>query len=192
MFEYLAKYRVIFVTGPHRSGTTICARMITHDTGHDLVIEDDFRFSQLPQLAAFIQADYGPIVVQCPFLADIIHDLKYLIDLDMSQALVVFMHRYRRDIIASETRARVDFQRVGESQKKRYHTKSNEHISDIRYEAWQDQQQMIPHSLDVGYESLRAHPLWVEDRSDMPFGHEVGKGRLPEVFLDAINSARNI
>lgn len=192
MFKHLAKHKVIFVTGPHRSGTTICSRMIAHDTGHDLVVEDDFRFSQLHQLATFTQADYGSIVVQCPFLADIIHDLKYLIDLDMDHALVVFMHRYRRDIIASETRARVDFQRLGETQKKKYHTEANEHISDIRYEAWQDQQPMIPHSLDVGYESLRDHPLWIEDRSNIPFQHEIGKAVLPKVFLDVIDFTRNL
>jgi hypothetical protein len=180
------------VTGPHRSGTTICARMIAADTGHDLVIEDDFGFAKLPQLAAFIQSNYAPIVVQCPFLADIIHDLKYLIDLDMDEVLVVFMHRYLRDIIASEDRTRVDFNSMGNAIKKRINAESDQHVSDIRYEAWSDQCQVIPHALDVGYESMRQHYMWLEDRKQLPFGHDISRPRLPQVFIDGINAAQNV
>ena len=31
MFDFLSKYQIILVTGPQRSGTTICARMIASD-----------------------------------------------------------------------------------------------------------------------------------------------------------------
>lgn len=166
MFESLRHHRVILVTGPHRSGTTIAAKMIAHDTGHDLVLEDDFGYSRLHEMLAFIQADYGPCVIQCPFLAHIVHDLG----IDMGKCLVVFMHRFRRDIIASEEKARtkrgnkVNFQGIGATQKAWYHSQAKRHISDLKYESWEDQCVMIPHAMDLAYITLRDHELWVENR----------------------------
>ena len=89
MFNNLWHYWIIFVTGPNRSGTTICARMIAKDTGHDRVIEDEFNGANLKQLASFTQSNYGPLVIQAPFLSNVIHDLNHLIGLDMSKVLVV-------------------------------------------------------------------------------------------------------
>ena len=207
MFKHLKKHRNIFVTGPHRSGTTIAAKMIANDTGHDLVLEDDFYYSNLKQLLTFIQSDYGPLVVQCPFLSDIIHDLNYLGDIDMEQSLVVFMHRYRRDIIASEGRARtkngspVDFDRIAQGQKNRYHSKTAQHISDLKYEAWEDQCKVIPNGLDVGYEELKAHPMFINGKRNFSIRQtEPGvepslvppQARLPGQFANAIRALSNI
>jgi hypothetical protein len=166
--------------------------MIAHDTGHDLVIEDDFENANLIQLAGVVQSECGPIVVQCPFLSDVVHDLGYLIGVDMERALVVFMHRYRPDIIASEERAAVDFESVSLGQKRRYHAHGSEHISDVKYEAWEDQCQVIPHALDVGYESLCDHPLWIEDRTALKFQHEIRQPRLLPAFGEGLIALHNI
>ncbi len=192
MFAHLAKHKIILVTGPHRSGTTICARMIAHDTGHDFVIEDEIGFSQLHLLATFIQADYGPVVVQCPFLSHIIHDLKYLIDLDYDDVLVVMMHRYKKEIIRSEMRSKVDFQTVGQRTKETYRCKDNGHASDIKYQCWEEHCTFLTHAMDIGYESLKEHPLWMEDRSTLKFEHDVRHPPLPKVFRDGINAIHNI
>lgn len=168
MFEGLSKYQTIFVTGPNRSGTTIAARMIAQDTGHDLVLEDDFGYSNINRMLAFIHSGYGPLVIQCPFLSHVIHDLEYIGDVDMDSSLIVFMHRYRRDIIDSELRANekngVDFESVGEKTRYRYHFDGTMHASDLKYEAWEKQRPFVPNYLDLGYESLRGHPLWIEKR----------------------------
>ena len=182
MFQDLKKHRHIFVTGPHRSGTTICARMIAQDTGHDLIIEDEFNRSNLALLAAFIQADYAPSVIQCPFLANIIHDLNYLIELDMQETLVVFMHRYVKDIIDSEMRSPVAFELVSEHQQEEYNfgsIKLEQHISDFKYESWEEQRESIPHYLDQGYEALRNHPLWLDARAALPFEHVMQPPKFP-------------
>lgn len=192
MFEDLAKYRVVLVTGPHRSGTTICAKMIAHDTGHDFVIEDDIGFARLPQLAAFIQSNYGPMVVQCPFLSHIIEDLKYLIDLDYDDVMVVMMHRYRADIIRSEVRSKLNFNLVGARTKMAYRSESEAHASDIKYLCWEGQCRVLPHAMDVGYESLKDHPLWIEDRAALQFEHGVKHGQLPKVFRDGIIAVQDI
>jgi len=191
-FHELKKYGHIFVTGPHRSGTTICARMIAHDTGHDLVLEDEFRCTNRSQFSAFLHSDYGPRVMQCPFLSNEIHDLEYLYDIDMSKVLVVFMHRYRKDIIDSEDNAPVDFESIGRGQKRAYHEVRNIHPSDIKYDAWEDQCRVIPNALDVGYESLKSHPLWDSDHKNLPFQHEVRQPVISGRVRDVIRTLSNI
>jgi len=188
VFAELKKHRVILVTGPHRSGTTICAKMIAHDTGHDFVIEDEIGFGDLRKLSSFVHSNYSPVVIQCPFLTHIIDELNYAIDLDYSDTLVVMMHRYLPDIILSETKSKVDFNAVGENTRRAYRDESDAHPSDIKYKLWEYQCAVIPNAIDVGYESLKEHPLWIEDRSDMTFQHEIIQAPLPKVFRDGIRA----
>lgn len=172
MFGELAKYDTIFVCGPNRSGTTIAARMIAADTGHDTVLEDDFGYSDLAQFAAFVHGDFGPRVIQCPFLTHVIHDLPYLLDFDMGSSLVVMMRRPVDEIELSEQRAvardgkKIAFGQIGEARKKNaYHDHSDKHISTVCYESWEDQKRLIPNSIDLEYHSLRTHGMWVENRN---------------------------
>lgn len=191
MFSNLAKHRVILVTGPHRSGTTICAKMIAHDTGHDFVIEDEIGFGDLRQLSSFVHSNYGPVVIQCPFLTHVIDDLNYPIDVDYSETMVVMMHRYLPDIIASETKSRVDFNAVGVGTKRAYRNESDDHPAEIKYRCWEDQCTILPNAIDVGYESLKDHPLWIEDRVGMKFQHEIKRAPLPKVFRDGLHAIQN-
>ncbi len=180
MFEHLKKHRVILVTGPHRSGTTIAARMIAEDTGHDFVIEDEIGFSRAALLSLFVQANYGPLVVQCPFFCNDIQMLKWHACIDWEETCVVMMHRYRKDIEASEEKAkRVNFAALGEAQKRAIGDTSERHVSDVKYEQWELQRQHITNTFDVGYESLRDHPMWIEDRTKFRFQHGVNTRRPP-------------
>lgn len=191
MFSHLSQYRRIFVTGPHRSGTTIAARMIAKDTGHDLVMEDSFNCSNRAMFAAFLHSDYGPQVIQCPFLCHEVHDFGYLYDIDMDECLVVMMHRYRGDIIESEKRSPVNFDSIGNGQN-REHNWAVGHASDVKYDAWMDQCQVIPNAIDLAYESLRGHPLWRDDHKSIPFQHEVRRSTPPRVFADGLRALSNI
>jgi len=141
--------------------------MIAHDTGYAFVPEEDFGCGKLPELAAILQSGFGPMVIQCPFLTDIIHDLGYYLCVEMDKALVVMMRRDIDDIKASEARTiaadgkNIDFDYVGRRQRRVYHLEeSQQHIAEIRYRSWQDQKKVIPNALDVEYESLSEHPLW--------------------------------
>jgi hypothetical protein len=193
MFEHLKKHRVILVTGPHRSGTTIAARMIAADTGHDFVIEDEIGFSKVQQLALFIQAEYGPLVIQCPFLLPNIHHLGEIASVDWDETCVVMMHRYRKDIEASEEKAkRVDFKMLGHAQKRLYGEQSQRHVSDVKYEGWQLQQPTLLHTLDVGYPSLADHPLWVENRASFRFQHEVRNPEMPQGFKEGMDLVQEL
>ena len=90
MFESLKKHDIILVTGPQRSGTTICARMIAHDTGHTYI--DEARFITWDaEKALQIAQDMAPSVVQGPGLLLRAHEFDN----------VIFMRRLLKDIEAS-------------------------------------------------------------------------------------------
>jgi hypothetical protein len=168
--------------------------MISEDTGNRYVIEDEIEFSNLELLKESIDSG-DHVVVQCPFFLPIIHQLDKRIGLDYDETCVVMMHRYRRDIEASEERAkRVNFKRLGWAQKRLYGEQSQRHVSDVKYEGWELQRPLIPNTLDVGYLSLRDHPLWVEDRSAFRFidQHKVTTPPLPPGFQDGISLLKGI
>lgn len=192
LFEHLSGHHIILVTGPHRSGTTICAKMIAEDTGHRFVVEDDIEFSKLNLVQETLEVG-DPVVIQCPFLMPIIHELDLGIGLDYGETCVVVMHRYRKDIEASEEKAkRVNFKGLGYKQKLLYGVTSDLHVSDIKYDAWESQREHIPNALDVGYLSLSDHPMWVEDRKAFRFQHKVKKPPMPEGFIDGLNLIQNL
>lgn len=191
MFEQLQDFHVAFVVGPHRSGTTICARMIAQDTGHRFVIEDDIGFSNGEMMKE--QLDIGdPVVIQCPFFLPYIDTVGHHTKLDPDDFCVVMMHRYRKDIEVSEEKARrVNFAGLGENQKRQYGINSPLHVSDVKYAAWEKQRTKIKHAFDVGYLELADHPLWVEDRSKFTFQHSLNR-KIPEGFIDGINLAQEV
>jgi hypothetical protein len=72
VFEELAQYGQIVVTGPQRSGTRIATQMIASDTGHRYV--DEAKFG-VRDVEAWLRAlDGGNVVVQSPGLA------KHIVD----------------------------------------------------------------------------------------------------------------
>lgn len=160
--------------------------MIAQDTGHRYVVEDEIEFSKIKLLREVIGAG-DTVVIQCPFFLPIIHQLNFCVDLDYDESCVVMMHRYRRDIEASEEKAkRVNFKRLGFGQKRLYGEFSERHVSDVKYEAWEKQRDQIPNTLDVGYPSLSGHPLWVEDRTAFRFQHKIKQPEMPAGFKDGM------
>jgi len=67
LFDWLASFDKILVTGPQRSGSRICAQMIAYDTGHEYVDEEDLSMDSLYQLCGFLEDQRG-LVIQCPTL----------------------------------------------------------------------------------------------------------------------------
>lgn len=147
MFEHLAGYRSIIVTGPHRSGTTICAEMIGHDTGLTVYREESFGFRNIIEAEPLIRMGG---VFQGPYL------LPWLPILTDAQTLVVYMDRDRESVAASirGLKARgVSLPYFSQCQARRL---------------WGEMSGLFE-SLVVDYESLRGHPLWREDRKG--WGH---------------------
>ena len=161
MFKHLAKHDVILVSGPQRSGTRIAAKMIAADTGHRCVDENEFRVYSRKRLYAIMQQ--GRVVIQCPAMSHTLHEIA------TDDTLVVFMIRDLEDIVASERRINwtggpyIEMKNYGLARKaaKRYRRHGGQ-VAPLKYARWWGyQRERVQHWLELEYESLAAHPLWV-------------------------------
>lgn len=167
MFENLKSYQTILVTGPQRSGTTICARMIAHDTGHYFVDEKAIAINNsrvLENLLYFTSKANQSLVIQCPGLCRYIHEFGN------KSILIVMVYRSIEAIIKSQTRIRWDGE-LRERAHYKYQIDDMNYIpiAQMKYDFWKsDQQALVANSKKVIYESLSSHPLWIpqEDRID--------------------------
>ena len=164
MFAHLAKHKKILVTGPHRSGTTFAATAIQHDLAeHGLIKEELCKFSQRG-LEHWLECP-EPMVIQAPFASDICHQYP--------QAFIVFMFRNIADIEKSQWKMvmangqKVFWPKFEMGVRGVYHSDDyTKTLAEITYENWQEQKERIPNYLELQYESLMNHPLWITDRSD--------------------------
>ena len=99
MFEHLAPFRVILVTGPQRSGTRFAAQAIAQSLGRVFVDEREIHIDSRYSLAIFLRLTSVPVVVQCPALCHCIHQFA-----QSDQTAVVMMRRAIEDIVASQGR----------------------------------------------------------------------------------------
>ena len=154
MFEYLKKHKIILVTGPQRSGTTICARMIAHDTGHTYIDEQRFQIWDVKK-ARQIAKDMAPSVVQGPGL---------LLDADRF-VNVVLMKRRLKDIEKS-LRLRA---RLAETLAKKYYpalltNDPAKFLPAIMYANYfVTARPKVHNQIDIDYFDLQRHPLWVPE-----------------------------
>jgi hypothetical protein len=151
MFEWLAEFNTVLVTGPQRSGTRIASRMIAHDIGYEHIDEDAIHMDSIYKLYSII-TEKNHIVVQCPVLCRYVHMLAD------DHVAVVLMRRNIEDIIASQKR----IQWMWEWLELARYDRSDGIISEVKYQFWDQVQKVhIKHAFEVEYESLAAHPLWI-------------------------------
>jgi len=169
MFEYLAKYPKILVTGPHRSGTTFAATAIQYDLRdtHGLVREELCWRPDLDLTAVrmWLYETPAPIVMQAPFVADCCHQFP--------QAFVVFMFRDVDDIERSQADHmvlkngnKVAWRWIARTEFGKYNHTGGKKVAELKYETWRFQRERLPFHLELEYESLRSHSLWVDNRKD--------------------------
>jgi hypothetical protein len=160
MFEHLKNFEIIVITGPQRSGTHICGKMVSNDTGIKWFGERPPRMDTRKLIAgeeSRLIRDDLPYVWTAPRICRWCH----IIGQEPGVA-VIFMHRNINDIIKSQ-------ERIG--------WKSNEIqlslYNDVGYfegnscEAKYDyfekyQKDKIPNLFEVEYESLNSHKLWID------------------------------
>ena len=158
MFDGLEKFPIIVVTGPQRSGTRVCARMIGYSLGHEIVDERDIHIDSL--YALMIRIDKArqqgeKIVVQCPALSYAAHFLGQFADV-----CVVMMMRDKNDIRASEKRVGWKW---GSLEKMHYPDEMRFWAIDtIKYEYWKVQKTRIKNAVEIWYEGLKDHPKWLD------------------------------
>jgi len=162
MFKHLKKFSTILVTGPQRSGTRICAKMIAKDTGHLYIDELKIHIDSLYLLASW-QKKKEAIVVQCPSLSRYIHLIA-----NKPEIAVVWMLREMNDIYASQKRIGW----AGEAiERMRYEEYSKDlPIARIKLDYWRKvQKPKIKNAFEVEYESLSSHRLWLDKEERVNF-----------------------
>jgi len=159
MFQWLGKFEKILVTGPQRSGTRICARMIAYDTGYQYIDEIEIGVDSLNWFWSFFSKNRY-FVVQCPALCRYVHMFS------ADDTGVVLMLRKIDDIITSQERIDWNSERI---ELARYDS-SEGIIADIKYKFWKENQvKHIKHTFEIEYESLVGHPLWVPNHLRLNF-----------------------
>lgn len=181
MFQDLKSHLNILVSGPQRSGTRICAKMVAADTGLHYIDETD-----IPQLftgkspqeqdqdwdeignhvSQIVQGmvDTRSFVLHCPPLMPWIHKIK--------NALIIITWRPVDEILRSADRinwrkSRQEFEynkmgytRFGKAMPGR--PKTFKPLAELKYEYFEKfQQPQLDKYLAVDYHSLRKHQLWV-------------------------------
>lgn len=151
MFEWLVNFDKILVTGPQRSGTRICAKMIANDTGFEFVDEASLAMDGLYRLNYFLNAA-RPLVIQCPVICRHVHMFND------EKTAVVLMRRSVDDIVKSQERIGWQWEWL---ELARY-DRTDGPIAEIKYQFWDEyQKERIQHAFEVEYESLVMHPLWI-------------------------------
>ena len=170
-FTDLRKYKRVLVTGPQRSGTRIAAKIIAHDTGLRYVDEDEFS-AHSESLFGIIVFNEINIVVQCPGMSHIIHKFSE------HDTLIVMMIRDIDDIVASEKRVGWDYGYFREliklgvpnsSSVLRTARRNKVKPSELKYKLWNEQKKTIQHYMELDYESLSNHPLWIPKEERLNF-----------------------
>jgi coenzyme PQQ synthesis protein D (PqqD) len=169
MFEWLKKFRKILVTGPQRSGTRICAKMIARDTGYKFIDEKAFGADSIYRLFHVIQRNEH-CVIQGPGLCRYVHMFEG------EDTCIVLMRRNIKDIVASQERIGWTWERA---ELMRY-DRPDCVIARVKYDFWEKYQKaLIRHAFEVEYESLAGHPLWVPKKQRLNFRADQTE-RLPD------------
>jgi hypothetical protein len=162
MFEHLAAYRRIVVTGPQRSGTRIGAQMVAADTGQRFVDEAEFLIKDSDLFREFLEQD--GVVVQAP------HMLKDVVDDPPPGIFIVLMRRDLDAIHASAARIRWTEQFGGNTTELKKFGLTEGDSAAVKYDYWDSHQKLVPF-MEVPYDSLRAHPMFVSEDQRKSFGH---------------------
>jgi len=167
MFEYLSEFNQVLVTGPQRSGTAICAKMIATDLGYRFMAEshmwDGGRDTEEWVTLRRVLGKYDNITVQCPMQCRWIHQFS------ADNVAIVMMLRNLEDIRASELRIGWNDWRQRRMYEGLVGGSDDRHIAVVKWLYWeQAQKSTILHPFEVAYEFLVEHPLWVpsEDRNN--------------------------
>jgi hypothetical protein len=154
MFEWLAKFERIFVTGPQRSGTRICAKMIARDTGYEFIDETQINMDSFYNFSSFLESK-RKFVIQCPTLCRYIHFFG------SEDNAIILMRRNVKDIIKSQKRIKWSKEWL---ELIRY-DRSVGIIAEIKYDLWENNQRnQIKNAFEIDYNSLKTHPLWINKK----------------------------
>lgn len=161
VLQYLRDNNItkVMVTGPQRSGTTICAKMLASDLSLVFVDEREFYVSNIGMLEEILRR--GRVVVQAPVMAHLCHEFPDL--------HIVFMRRDVNELVASQER--INWGADNERSEKGHYIKKfgidyadNYKISELKYKIWEEIQKptLGERASELEYDSLSVHPMWID------------------------------
>ena len=172
-------FSCVAVTGPERSGTTITTEMISSSTGYTTVSEETWD-NDFEKLWALLR-EQDRLVVHAPHLTFRVHEIDSHCP---ERVLVVFVLRAVDDIVRSQRNCHWgsrsghcpddgDPRGWGNPQSRWYDRRSHElfedeidpaaHLCWNRQQVWHKRQKpLVRHHVEIEYETLRSHPLWLE------------------------------
>lgn len=163
----IQRFSKILVSGPQRSGTTIAAKIISKDFDLQYIDETAVRTYDEDRALRIITGMHD-FVLQCPGLCAWLHALGE------PDVLIVFMMRDIMDTIASEKRINWLWDKQEYKQYRRAFGnvpgyQEYRPISSHKRIIWHDRQRgIVENFVELDYESLADHPLWMpkEKRKD--------------------------
>jgi len=162
MFERFEPFDRIVVTGPQRSGTTICGKIIAHDLNYRYVDEMGVSVRDIKRVMAMFDSGER-FVLQCPALCRYVHHFANRMD-----TAVIMMRRPIAAIIASQER--IDWTRRFEKEELSHYGVTTGPIAAVKYAYWDAvQRRVIRFAFEVRYEDLAGHPLWVDQADRKQF-----------------------
>jgi hypothetical protein len=170
MFEELKKYEKIYVTGAQRSGTRIAAKMIAQDTGYRFIDETEWGLVTIDKLKDIHTYD-SKFVVQCP---GAFYCIEQFSDKD---TLIVYMDRDVEEIEDSKTRI---MNRGLHNTKGKYQTVNKDAVipAAIRLSMWVQKRPSLTAYIELPYNSLQGHPLWIPKEKRKGFSwHQTYEGQ---------------
>lgn len=186
MFEHLSKYRVVLVSGPARSGTTICGKMIASDTGHVFWGDDQYPpyDIELWEMAVSNYYSLPPRVIQCAGMTSQLHRVT------ADDVMIVYMHRPLTEIWDSKRRAGwttksydIEWSLLESASHGATNTIALDHgmlsLEEFQYWFWHhEQRKKCINKMDQQYHALASHPLWVPQRDRVDW-HQKQTERTP-------------
>lgn len=166
MFEHLSEFEIILVSGPQRSGTTICAKMVAQDTGHAYINEAEYQFHDETAFRAIVTAG-GGLVIHCPPMCHLLHEFA-----NDDGIAVILMRRDIKDIIASQEA--INWTAKEEARELAKYKADYGPIALVKYDVWDRlQRDQFPEHrrFEIRYKDLRNHPLWQDQVEHPPFGY---------------------
>lgn len=137
--------------------------MIAHDTGHTLADETTWGVHNPAGLLAALNSP--PVVAQCPAL------FKWVLDRPTEEVFVVLVRRNLEEIYRSQERIAWGFEFEELSKFGFVPAYSGGHhlrAAEIKYAYW-DWGTKPPLRIEIAYDDLRNHPLWVNEEERKNF-----------------------
>lgn len=151
-FDWAKPFRCIVVTGCQRSGTSIASKMIAHSLGRELIDEDDYGTKDYKRWISEVRHNRASFVIQSPAMS------RFIENVALSDVLIVYMLRNRDDVQRSIER--IDWKDWND--RVQYPPDRNAHIYDIKKNFWQLQKNSVMNWVELNYEGLASHNLWIK------------------------------